>query len=48
MINRKNGQRKSSVERKMSHYGISKSEASAHPEKYPLPKRRLKNRRQTE
>lgn len=33
------GRPKSDVERRMSHYGISRSEAVRNAKKYPLPKR---------
>ncbi len=39
------GRPKTDVERRMSHYGISREEAMKHPEKYPLPKRGYKRRR---
>ena len=38
------GRRKSDTERRMNHYNISRAEAMAHPEKYPLPRRKFKNR----
>ncbi len=45
MARRRYGKPKTDVERRMTHYKISRKEAIKHPKKYPLPKRGKKFRK---